>query len=76
MPTILIVDDEEDIRELIAVNLMREESYKLVEAENGLEALKMAKNATIQSEIKRAKLVARYAARRAELNGAERAVVM
>jgi two-component system phosphate regulon response regulator PhoB len=39
MPTILIVDDEEDIRELIAVNLMREEDYKLLEAVTGLEAL-------------------------------------
>lgn len=44
MPTILIVDDEEDIRELIAVNLMREEDYKLLEAVDGLEALKLAKS--------------------------------
>ena len=43
MPTILIVDDEEDIRELIAVNLLREENYRLIEAENGLQAVKMAK---------------------------------
>lgn len=43
MPTILIVDDEEDIRELIAVNLLREENYKLIEAVNGLEALDFAK---------------------------------
>ncbi len=43
MPTILIVDDEEDIRELIAVNLLREEDYKLLEAVNGLEALHLAK---------------------------------
>ncbi len=43
MPTILIVDDEEDIRELIVVNLMREEDYKLLEAVNGLEALQLAK---------------------------------
>lgn len=43
MPTILIVDDEEDIRELIAVSLMREEDYKLLEAVNGLEALHLAK---------------------------------
>lgn len=42
MPKILIVDDEEDIRELIAVNLMREEAYQLVEAEDGLEALRQA----------------------------------
>jgi len=44
MPTILIVDDEEDIRELIAVSLMREEDYKLLEAVNGLEALQLAKS--------------------------------
>lgn len=43
MPTILIVDDEEDIRELIAVNLMREEDYKLLEAVTGLEALHHAR---------------------------------
>ncbi|MEM6278614.1 MAG: response regulator transcription factor [Verrucomicrobiota bacterium] len=43
MPTILIVDDEEDIRELIAINLMREEKYTLLEAVNGLEALHLAK---------------------------------
>lgn len=42
MPKILIVDDEEDIRELVAVNLMREENYQLVEAEDGLEALRKA----------------------------------
>ena len=43
MPSILIVDDEEDIRELIAVNLLREENYQLLEAVNGLDALEMAK---------------------------------
>lgn len=43
MPSILIVDDEEDIRELIAVNLLREEDYKLLEAANGLDALDLAK---------------------------------
>jgi len=43
MPTILIVDDEEDIRELISISLMREESYKLIEAADGLEALSQAK---------------------------------
>lgn len=42
MPKILIVDDEEDIRELIAVNLMREEQYQLLEAADGLEALRQA----------------------------------
>ena len=44
MPTNLIVDDEEDIRELIAVNLMREEDYKLIEAVTGLEALHFARS--------------------------------
>lgn len=43
MPKILIVDDEEDIRELIAVNLLREESYQILQAEDGLEALRSAK---------------------------------
>ncbi|MEM7698917.1 MAG: response regulator, partial [Verrucomicrobiota bacterium] len=43
MPTILIVDDEADIRELIAVNLLREEDYRTLEAVNGLEALHLAK---------------------------------
>ncbi|MEM9283531.1 MAG: response regulator, partial [Verrucomicrobiota bacterium] len=43
MPTILIVDDEEDIRELISVNLLREESYQLIEAEDGLSGLRIAK---------------------------------
>ncbi len=43
MPTILIVDDEEDIRELIAVNLLRGEEYKILEAGNGLEALQLAR---------------------------------
>lgn len=42
MPTILIVDDEEDIRELIIVNLAREEPYRILEAANGLEALQLA----------------------------------
>jgi two-component system phosphate regulon response regulator PhoB len=44
MPTILIVDDEKDIRELIAMNLMREEAYHILEAEDGLQALRQAKN--------------------------------
>ncbi len=44
MPTILIVDDEKDIRELIAMNLMREEAYQILEAEDGLQALRQAKN--------------------------------
>lgn len=44
MPKILIVDDEKDIRDLIAVNLMREEAYQIHEAEDGLQALRQAKN--------------------------------
>ena len=44
MPKILIVDDEKDIRELIAVNLMREEAHQILEAEDGLQALRQAKN--------------------------------
>jgi len=44
MPRILIVDDEKDIRELIAMNLMREEAYQILEAEDGLQALRQAKN--------------------------------
>ncbi len=43
MPSILIVDDEEDIRELIRVNLLRQEDYGLLEASNGLEALHLAR---------------------------------
>lgn len=43
MPTILIVDDEEDIRELISVTLMRREDYKLLEAVDGLSALQIAR---------------------------------
>jgi len=43
MPTILIVDDEEDIRELIELHLLREEHYKVLEAEDGLGALAIAK---------------------------------
>lgn len=43
MPTILIVDDEEDIRELIAMNLKRDDRYEFIEAGGGLEALKLAR---------------------------------
>jgi two-component system phosphate regulon response regulator PhoB len=43
MPTILIVDDEEDIRELIAMNLARDDRYEILEAGGGLEGLKLAK---------------------------------
>lgn len=42
MPTILIVDDEEDIRDLIALNLSRE-GFETIEAADGLEALKLAR---------------------------------
>lgn len=43
MPTILIVDDEEDIRDLISMNLLREKDYTVIEAADGLEALASAK---------------------------------
>ncbi|MGB3119491.1 MAG: response regulator, partial [Verrucomicrobiales bacterium] len=42
MPTILIVDDEEDIRELVSLNLARE-GYDLLEAGDGLVALNLAR---------------------------------
>jgi len=42
MPTILVVDDEEDIRGLITLNLSRE-GFKTLEAADGLEAFKIAK---------------------------------
>lgn len=40
---ILIVDDEEHIRELIKFNL-ENNGYKIITADNGIDALKMAKN--------------------------------
>lgn len=43
MPSILIIDDEEDIRELITMNLLREEKYDIIEAADGLEGLHLAK---------------------------------
>lgn len=43
MPTILIVDDEEDIRDLISMSLLREKDYTVIEAADGLEALASAK---------------------------------
>jgi len=43
MPTILVVDDEEDIRELVSINLLREEKYEIMEAADGLEGLHLAK---------------------------------
>ncbi len=42
MPTILVVDDEKDIRDLIVLNLQRE-GIASIEAADGLEAFKMAK---------------------------------
>ncbi|MCB1230820.1 MAG: response regulator transcription factor [Verrucomicrobiae bacterium] len=42
MPTILVVDDEKDIRDLIVLNLQRE-GFKSIEAADGLEAAKLAK---------------------------------
>lgn len=41
MATILIVDDEDDIRDLIAMNLHRE-GFETIEAADGLQAVKMA----------------------------------
>ena len=38
MPTILVVDDEKDIRDLIVLNLQRE-GFKSIEAADGLDAL-------------------------------------
>ncbi len=42
MATILIVDDEQDLREMIAMNLQRE-SYDILEAADGLQAVKIAR---------------------------------
>ncbi|HBL79752.1 MAG TPA: DNA-binding response regulator, partial [Aequorivita sp.] len=41
--TILLVDDEPDILEIIRYNL-NSEGYKVETAENGLEAIELAKN--------------------------------
>ena len=43
MATILIVDDEDDIRELIAMNFHRE-GFDTLEAADGLQAIKIARN--------------------------------
>ncbi len=43
MATILIIDDEEDIRDLVSLNLARSEPYDLVEADNGLTGVELAK---------------------------------
>ncbi len=42
MPTVLVVDDEADLRELIVMNLQRE-GCETLEAETGLKALEMAR---------------------------------
>ncbi len=41
MPTVLVVDDEKDIRDLIVLNLQRE-GYDSIEAADGLEAIRLA----------------------------------
>lgn len=41
MPTVLVVDDEKDLRDLIMLNLERE-GFEALEASDGLEALKIA----------------------------------
>lgn len=43
MPTILVVDDEKDIRDLIVLNLRREGFDSIIEAADGIEAFKLAK---------------------------------
>ncbi|MBN2279155.1 MAG: response regulator transcription factor [Candidatus Marinimicrobia bacterium] len=43
---ILVVDDEEDIRKLISLNLIKN-NYNVFEAENGVEALKIVANKDI-----------------------------
>lgn len=43
MPTILIVDDEEDMRSMIA-EMLNKEGFTLLQAANGLEALEKAKS--------------------------------
>ncbi|KAJ49246.1 DNA-binding response OmpR family regulator [Clostridium tetanomorphum] len=45
--TILVVDDEKEIRELIEIYL-RNEGYDVITAENGLQALELAKSRNIQ----------------------------
>jgi len=40
--TVLVVDDEQDLLDLIEYNL-KKEGYKVLKAEDGLEALKIAK---------------------------------
>ena len=47
MPTVMIVDDEEIIRNLIRKSLIRT-GYKVVEAENGIEAMELLKEKSIE----------------------------
>lgn len=47
MKTILVVDDDPEIRDIIHVYL-RNEGYSVIEASNGVEALKILKSNTIQ----------------------------
>lgn len=42
MKTILIIDDEDDIREILAYNLAKE-GYKILQASNGKEGIELAK---------------------------------
>jgi CheY-like chemotaxis protein len=44
IPTIMVVDDEEDIRYMMRV-LLEEDGYRVLEAENGQQALEVAENA-------------------------------
>jgi two-component system, OmpR family, alkaline phosphatase synthesis response regulator PhoP len=46
MQTILLVDDEADIREIVSYNLV-EAGYEVVEAENGLEAIDILKTKAV-----------------------------
>jgi Response regulators consisting of a CheY-like receiver domain and a winged-helix DNA-binding domain len=46
-PTILVVDDEKEIRELIEIYL-KNEGYKVILAEEGIQALEIAKKENIQ----------------------------
>ncbi len=47
MPTVMIVDDEKIIRNLIRKSLMRT-GYKVIEAENGMEATELLKEKSIE----------------------------
>lgn len=46
-PTILVVDDEKEIRELIEIYL-KNEGYRVIHAEEGIEALEIARKENIQ----------------------------